>query len=163
VVQPEVATGVEQLSVTGVLLARDADGTQRVLLGKRSAGTRMYAGMWELGPAGGVEAPAADVGEVGLEALVKELAREVREESGLDITGCPTRAAALVHDAMAHSYDVVLLVEVGSVPAARAANWEYEEVRWVRVREVAALLRAERAGVIPPSRMLLEMLGRGEL
>ncbi len=56
-VQGEVETGVVLMAVNGVITARDRAGVEHVLLGRRSVSTRMYGGMWELIPAGGLEPP----------------------------------------------------------------------------------------------------------
>jgi ADP-ribose pyrophosphatase YjhB (NUDIX family) len=162
VVQPEVATGVEQLSVTGILTAREGDDTA-ILLGKRSTQTRMYAGMWELGPAGGVDAPPPEATEISHEALAGELVREVREESGLEIDAAAARAVAIVHDAIAFSHDVVFAVDLGGMPAANADNWEYDATRWVRQSEIERLLAEEGDSIIPPSRVLLSLISHGRI
>src|SRR5262245_13445545 len=64
-VQPQVATGVHLLAVTGVLVATDGGGRRYVLLGRRGKQTRVFGGMWELGPSGGVAPPPANVQSLG--------------------------------------------------------------------------------------------------
>ena len=90
-VQPEVATGVRMLAVTGVLLASDASGREHVLVGKRAKNVRCYPGMWEIGPSGGL-APTSELlqvanGEQAIvlheEHVVAQLAQEIEEEIGL--------------------------------------------------------------------------------
>lgn len=150
VVQPRVPTGVRQLSITAVVVRTGAKGPE-VLLGRRSAQTRMYAGMWELGPAGGVEPPQG-AGEIGHGALMDELRREAREEAGLGVSG-EGRPLGIAYDARAESYDVVLLV--GFAGQSPERSWEYQELRWLPLGEAGRFER-ERAGeIIPPTRAVL--------
>jgi hypothetical protein len=162
VVQPHPETGVQQLSVTGILTAREGDHTA-ILLGRRSTQTRMYAGMWELGPAGGVDAPPPDATGISHQALAGELVRGVREESGLEIDPAAARAVAIVHDAIAFSHDVVFAVDLGGTPAASADNWEYDATRWVRQSDIKRLLAEEGNSIIPPSRVLLSLISHGQI
>lgn len=185
VVQPQVECGVEQLSVTGILIAGKRIGHEECLLiGRRSSQTRMYAGMWELGPAGGVEAPEAAVQELDHDALMHELVREVREEANLDIAGCPARAIGIVYDPVARSFDVAIEVELCDIPRsldtrARAKRthdvgdstpsvevptlvtphgWEYERVDWLPKGSIAQVLDQRGDEFIAPTRVLLTAL-----
>ena len=152
VVQPRVMTGVRQLSVTGVV---ERDGS--VLLGRRGGETRMYPGMWELGPAGGVEPPGPGVRAFGHGALLDELRRESREEAGLEIGG-EGAPLAVVFDGLAQSYDVVLRVEALSGPARGEAGWEYQELRWVAWGELRQFERSHSGEIIGPTRALIHAL-----
>ncbi|MBL8765201.1 MAG: hypothetical protein JNM07_13125 [Phycisphaerae bacterium] len=130
------STLVEALGVTGCV-RRTAAGVRSILLGRRGRGTRIYGGMWETAPRGGVEPPGR--GEcLGMTLLVEQLRRELREEVG-DLPG-DMRATpiALVRDHVAHTLDVVFDLDAGDVPAGAAGDtiarrgWEYSDVRWVR-------------------------------
>ena len=70
------ALGVRPLAVCGVL--RCADG---MVFGRRHAGAIYQADMWQLPPAGSVDAHA--VGADGAVALGRQLLSELREELGL--------------------------------------------------------------------------------
>lgn len=160
VVQPRVSTGVRLLAVTGVLVARDAGGQEHVLLGRRAPGVRMYGGLWEIGPSGGVGVPPAPVTELDTAALSAHLGDEASEEIGIEIP--PGVPVAVVRDDAARSDDVCLRVEMGpleGVANLAPASWEYTQVRWAPVRELAALDGAEGNGIIAASRVLMRVLG----
>ena len=107
-VRPAVETGVGQLGVTGVLEARDATGEAFVLLGKRSAATRIFGGMWELGPSGGVDPPPASESAMDWQDVWRALVEEIREEVGLAVEPDPAPPLALVDDPVGHSVEVVV-------------------------------------------------------
>jgi ADP-ribose pyrophosphatase YjhB (NUDIX family) len=162
-VQPAVATGVEQLSVTGVVMGRNEAGAECVLLGRRGRRTRIYGGMWELAPSGGIE--AGPERRTLCEAdLVEQLQREYEEETGSRDRLSAVRAAAVVHDPVAHSYDVVFVCRA---PLAQAVTglevqpdrWEYEGVRWMPVASLARFDRENSADIIAPTRALLRFFG----
>lgn len=159
VVQPRVQTGVRMLAVTGVLLATGARGEQHVLFGRRAPDVRVYGGQWELGPSGGVSAPPPAVQEITGRDLAEHLADEVEEEVGLRVSGGVP--VAVVRDRAACSDDVCMVLHLGPLAALRAspANWEYTEVAWVPVRDVAPWMASARGGVIGASRSLAAHLG----
>lgn len=156
-VQPRVRTGVRMLGVTALLVARDAGGRERVLLGRRGERTRIYGGMWELGPAGGLDSwhPGQQVVEPG--AIIEQAADEVQEEAGLVVSG--GSIIGLVRDEIACSYDVIVRIEAGDAEAVRARpdGWEYTEVAWVSAAEAGEFVRAR--PVIEPARAVLRALG----
>lgn len=163
-VQHMVEAGVEQLAVNGVLVARDRAGREHVLLGRRGHGTRMYGGLWEVGPAGGIDPPGPGVDRIEHAGLVAQLAREVHEEANLDRAVEEARAVAVVYDGIARSYDIVLRVDLpgvlddpGSPPRPR--QWEYEELRWVAVAEVRGFARAHEGEMVGATRAILGFLG----
>lgn len=162
VVQPEVQTGVEQLSVTGVLIARNDQGQRCLLLGQRSSETRMYAGMWELGPAGGVDAPDPPSRALTHDDLVEELVREIREETGLDVAGRAAAALGIIHDPQAHSYDLTFLMDLGEIPDTSHDNWEYKHIQWLPFADIRQFLTTPDEEIIPPTRLLLQLLSDGE-
>lgn len=160
VVQPRVMTGVRLLSVTGILVARDERGREHVLLGRRAAGVRLYGGMWEIGPSGGLPAPPAAVETLEADALAAHLADETHEEIGLDAGFGSARVVAVVRDHFARSDDVCLRVDAGALDPLRfltPANWEYEEVKWVAADEFRTF--AAENEMIAASRALAGVMG----
>lgn len=160
-VQPGVMTGVRILSVTAVLTARDALGTQHVLLGRRGTGTRIYGGMWELGPSGGLHDPPMAVETLDEGAVFSHLADEISEEVGLHVDhGAPV---CIARDHFAMSDDIVFMCDLRSLEAVRAqagpANWEYSEISWVAVGEIAAFERAHEREIIAPTRGIFRAMG----
>jgi hypothetical protein len=163
-----VSPQVEQLSVTGVLLAKDAAGVEHVLLGKRGRGVRVYADQWELGPSGGVDAPS----EAGIDAalaltvdeayLREQLQGEMTEELGRTPPIASMNPVALVHDRFARSCDVVYEVQLACEPWATAtgdeASWEYGDTVWVPTAGIAAFVR-EHDNIIPPSLVIFRFFG----
>src|SRR5690606_18540542 len=114
------------LSVTALLTCAG-----RVLLGQRGARLRSYPGMWEIGPAGGLDpaggqtsdgadvspSPKAagrsagqvpDASELGLAEIHAALRTEVREEVGLDLDPRSARFIGACADEAAHSLDLVM-------------------------------------------------------
>jgi 8-oxo-dGTP pyrophosphatase MutT (NUDIX family) len=162
VVRPEVETGVCQLSASAVLLAPDGRGRESVLLGKRGAGTRMYPGLWQVCPAGGVEPPGDGRDELTHADLAAEVAREMREEAGIELGEERPRALWIVRDVGASSCDIVLRVGLErAVPAhpQRGALWEHDELRWVALAELGAFAREHR--LVSSTRAVLGQLVAG--
>ncbi len=162
VVQPDVETGVNQLSVSALATAPGAGGQPCVLIGQRGQQTRIYGGMWQLCPAGGVEPPdnPADLADIGHDKIRADLAREFTEEVGLDLGDLPARPLAVVHDRIARSYDIVLRVEFAAAQPLRpqhGSGWEHLDLRWLPIAEVPAFDRAQR--IIEPTRALFRSLG----
>lgn len=142
-VQPQVKTGVQILSVTGVLTARDAQGGEHVLLGRRGRGTRIYGGMWELGPSGGLTPPAALTTTLDERDAQRQVLEEAEEELGLHLK-VALPSVLYVRDTIACSDDLVIPLrheDAGSLERLDAAlkqqrathAWEYEETRWVPI------------------------------
>lgn len=145
-VQPEVDTGVVMLAVGGVLTASDASGDEHVLMIRRHEQTRLYPGLWEAGPAGGID-PVGGVDSLGFDDLIGELARELEEEAGLREPLVRPRVAILYRDNLARTIDVVIRASLGlSVERLREVagetHWDASEVRWVPVRELTGFVRA---------------------
>lgn len=160
----EWCLGVAQLSVTGLLVGRDAGEVRHVAIGRRSEKTRIYPRMWELAPSGGVE--LADVGSGGgIEVLTRALGAEAREELGMELDMSGAKAVALAGDAEAGSVDVIVRVELPDViiphraPACGTCMWEYIDTAWLSERDAAKFAREHAAAIIPPARAALERLG----
>jgi 8-oxo-dGTP pyrophosphatase MutT (NUDIX family) len=171
-VTPEIETGVVHLGVTGVLEARDESGVPHVLLGLRSHATRIFGGMWELGPSGGVDPPPIDQTAMDADDVWRVLINEIREEVGLPVDPDPSPPMGLLHDPVGRSCELVVRVAlrrpVEELIALidrenRTSRWEYDAVRWVAIDELEAFTRREPS--IPTLVALAEVLvgtgGRG--
>lgn len=119
VCQPNVQTGVMQLSVTGVSISTDAAGVEHVLLGRRARHTRIYGGLWELAPSGGLDSPfraASDApDEMNGEHAWKQLMVEAEEELTIPDAAsviAPTDPVCLCTDHVASSVDIVFPVRL---------------------------------------------------
>lgn len=150
---------VMQLSVTGVLVAKDANGKPHVFFGKRSDDTRIYGSLWELGPSGGLDPPPANVLALDEFAVIRQLQIECRDEVG--ITGVFTShdILGLIDDPIAMSTDIVVRLDLQRRVhelQANSSNWEYAETRWVPADELTAFGEAERT--IPPTAQLIPIV-----
>lgn len=157
--QDELDIGVVLVAVNGVVTARDRAGQPHVLLGRRSPQNRMYGGMWELSPAGGVEPPPHD-GPVPAETLHAQLHRELQEECGLRDPAHPA-PLAFYRDTAARSFNVVFLMELARpveelVRDTRPAHWDCDAAQWVARDEITLFLGSQ--PVIDASRALLAWL-----
>ncbi|MCW5754668.1 MAG: hypothetical protein KIT24_08200 [Phycisphaeraceae bacterium] len=163
-VQPEYATGVRLLAVTGLLIDERA-ASPRVLLARRSREVHTYPGCWELAPAGGVEPPPPGA-SLSLDLLCRQLQAEFREEFGLDDTAPPlppAEALAIARDQATFSDDIVLRVALCDehITAINRAvrQWEYDDLFWLSRQDAPAWLRAHAAETIPPTLAVLHWLG----
>lgn len=164
-VPEEEGGGALLLAVRGVMTARDAAGREHVLLARRGEQSRMYGGQWEVAPAGGVDPPEDGRAELGVADLTAELARELREETGLEHALAGARLACLCLDRTARSLDVVLRRELEGMPRPPAGHvghehaWEVREACWTPVEDVAALERHEGERFSPVTRAIWRWLG----
>lgn len=155
------------LSVTGVIVGRDPRGREHVLLGRRSGETRIYGGMWELGPSGGLTPPPPGVTTIGLDAVLAQLREEGLEELGLDLAGARCEPVCLALDEIAGSDDVVVRVTPpGPIDPRRlpcrtgaCSDWEYLDTAWVPLDDLAAFDAASPDAIIPPTRALWRWFG----
>jgi hypothetical protein len=160
VVQPRVHTGVRMLAVTGVGGGDDAAGRRHALFGLRGPGVRVYPGMWELGPSGGLPVPPAPVAELSPADLARALADEIDEEIGVEVpAGTP---CAMVRDHAAFSDDICVLIDAGALePLAERtapANWEYQRTAWVPLDALPDWERSHADSTIAATRALLRLL-----
>lgn len=161
--------GVRQLGVMGVITGRDSAGREHVLLARRAAQTRIYPGLWELAPSGGVTPPPLNVPRIGSRELSAALADEAEEELALDLSGQDGAAIAVLRDVHACSDDIVLRIELtgpidprrGVCPASNDAadRWEYLDVAWVAMGDLRGFVDEHRSAIAPPTRALLRWLG----
>ena len=158
-VQPRVPTAVRLLAVTAVLEAVDQSGRRHVLIGKRGRQTRIFGGMWEIGPSGGVSPPPANVEHLTLADLCASLHDEISEEIGMKVAH-PGMPLAYVRDLVAHSDDLFIRFSLGALDAvadlARPANWEYEETLWMPIDSAVQFDTEE---TIAASRAAFRVLG----
>lgn len=151
--------GVRPLAVCGVL--RCADG---VVVGRRHRGAVYQGGMWQLPPAGSVDARA--VGADGAVDLRRQLLSELREEVGLaaDMVEEPQPLCIVEHPG-SHVSDFGLgLVAALNAEAVLAAfqaggNGEYEQIRVIAQAELPAFLAGLGEALVPPAREFLVRAG----
>lgn len=130
---------VMQLSVTGLVTALDDDGTRHVLVGKRSHATRIYGGLWELGPSGGIDPPPLSHKAFDGLDVFRQLVQEMREETGLPADPDPGPIIAITVDDVATSADLVMRIDlarpldeiIAHTRRVHEDGWEYETTRWV--------------------------------
>lgn len=179
-VRGAVETGADLLSVTGLFTAVDERGRECVLLGERGPGVRVYPGLWEIGPAGGVDPPGGSLPvTMGVAEVEAHLRVEAEEEAGLRlgdaggdggegvVSASRAEAVAVVRNVAAYSHDVVLHVRVGEVverleAAGVAGSGEYSRVAWVPVEGLGAFEGVRTGRVIPQTAALVRALGWGE-
>lgn len=151
--------GVRPLAVCGVL--RCADG---VVVGRRHRGALYQAGMWQLPPAGSVDAGA--VGADGAVDLRWQLLSELREEVGLsaDMVEGPQPLCIVEHpDSHVSDFGLGLVTKLSAeaVLAAYQAggNNEYEQIRVIAEAELPAFLAEIGEALVPPAREFLVRAG----
>ena len=129
-----------------------------MLLGQRGPQLRSYPGMWEIGPAGGVE-PQDDDERVSIDRIRAALGAEIVEEIGVAIDTSKARCIGVCSDDAARSLDIVLRIDLdGAAPQPRhGAGWEYQDAAWVAIEDLPRFT-AERA-TIAPSRAIMRALG----
>jgi hypothetical protein len=134
-VRATIDVGISLLAVTAAICKPDQyDNVPTHLLGKRSAHSHMYDGLWEFGPSGGIEPPRKQ-NTIGLKGLLKQVDREVREEVGLRILKQPAAPVTIVHDDVAGSSDIHVGIVLDDEHKLNP-NWEYDETRWASLDEI---------------------------
>ncbi|MEO1584883.1 MAG: hypothetical protein AAFR96_09985 [Planctomycetota bacterium] len=161
-----VEPAVMQLSVTGLITARDTEGTRHVLVGRRSHATRIYGGLWELGPSGGIDPPP--LSQTSLDGLdvFRQLVVEMREETGIPADPDPGPILAITVDDEATSADLVMRIDlarpveeiIAHSESARSFGWEYETTRWIPCRDFGRFEAA--SACIPPTTALTPIVER---
>lgn len=150
---------VMQLSVTGILVARDRTGAPSVFLGQRSEDTRIYGSLWELGPSGGLDPPPAHVHTLDEFAVIRQLQVECRDEVGIPGVFTSHDVLGLIHDPVAMSTDIVVRLDLQRPVhelIASASNWEYAQTRWVPATDLVAFGQSQRT--IPPTAKLIPIV-----
>jgi hypothetical protein len=154
-----LSLGVRPLAVCGVL--RCAGG---VVVGRRHPAAIYQAGMWQLSPAGSVDAGA--VGDDGVVDVRRQLLGELQEELGLaaDAVDEP-RPLCIVEHPGSRVSDFGLAMSTNltaeAVLAAHRAggNAEYHELRVVPEARLAAFLAEIGEALVPPAREFLVRAG----
>jgi hypothetical protein len=164
---------VRLLGVKGFIVAEDHAARPHVLLARRHPATRVYPGLWEIAPGGGVEPhdpdrpdPAAPDGA----DLIGTLREELDEELGLawDTTIAAWRLLGGVDDPQADSFDLIFALRWAgpidpSAPLPRPAvtpgraSWEVTQTAWAALDEPAALAAFD---LTPATRAALELGAR---
>jgi len=151
--------GVRPLAVCGVLHC--ADG---VVFGRRHAGAVYQADMWQLPPAGSVDAHAVAVD--GTVTPAQQLLNELGEEVGLtpDDVAEPVPLCVVEHPG-SHVSDLGMALRChldgGAIRAAHLArgNGEYPALRIVPLAELASFVAAAGASMVPPAPVFLRRAG----
>jgi 8-oxo-dGTP pyrophosphatase MutT (NUDIX family) len=150
---------VRSFAVCGVL--RCPDG---VVIGRRHRAAVYQAGLWQLPPAGSVDAGA--VSGDGTVDVRRQLLRELREELGLppQAVGEP-RPLCIVEHPGSHVADFGLELitrlsgEVVVAAHRGSGNGEYEKLRVVPEAEMPAFLAECEEAIVPPTREFLVRAG----
>ena len=149
--------GLRPLAACGVL--RCVGG---VVAGQRHPAAIYEAGMWQLPPAGSVDADAVTAGEVD---LPRQLLSELREELGLlpeDVT--PPRLLCVVEHP-SHICDVGMMLSTGldaETVLARhreRGNGEYPVLRVVPEGRIADFVARHRGSLVPSATVFLAHAG----
>lgn len=147
------------LAVCGVVYC--ADG---VLIARRHASAVYQPGMWQLPPAGSVDAHVVDAD--GTVALNRQLLDELREELGLTAGDVDApRPLCIVEHAGSHVSDFGMALRCRlDRPAiiathAERGNREYQTVRIVHREEIARFVADTGALMVPPARVFLRRAG----
>lgn len=150
--------GVRMLGVKGLITGRDRAGREHVLIARRGPQTRIYGGLWELCPGGGVDVPA-DASTISHDDLARTVVHEAEQEMGVKLAAADCRPpAALVQDDTAFSLDLIVPVAwPGTVDprrglcAADGCEWEYLDAAWLALQEVGAFAAANCHAITPPT------------
>lgn len=158
---------VRLLGVKGWVTARDADGGEHLLIARRGAETRVYAGLWESAPAGGVDPPHPSLADLDIPDLAEVLEVEGDEELGLDLDTRSARVVGLCRDLIASSDDLYLgIVFPGPIDPRRSPScqhaqcaWEYSDTAWLARSDAGEFDGRTPSPLSPPTRAMLRLLG----
>lgn len=153
------ALGVRPLAVCGVL--RCAGG---IVVGRRHAGAIYQAGMWQLPPAGSVDAGA--LRPDGSLDIAGQVLKELREEVGIDAAQVnEPRPLCLVEHPGSHVSDLGMAINTGLsaddvLTAHRiAGNDEYDPLLVVVEAEIDGFIARVGADLVPPALEFLRRVG----
>jgi hypothetical protein len=157
--------GVRLLGIKAIVRGRDTHQREHVLLARRGREVRVYPGLWEIGPAGGVD--IAGSGTFTHDALTRTLIDEAHEELALELTPEQIAPPALiVHDELALCHDLIAPV-TWSKPinprwtlcaSAACANSEYLDACWVPIDELPGFMRDHAHAISPVTHVALREL-----
>ena len=153
------ALGVRPLAVCGVLRC---DGG--VVVGRRHQGAIYQAGMWQLPPAGSVDASA--LCPDGSLDLAGQLLKEMHEELGIDAAQADTpRPLCLVEHSGSHVSDLGMAVTTGLDAAGLLAlhracgNDEYDPLLVVAEADLEAFIANAGDDLVPSAHEFLRHVG----
>ncbi len=157
---------VRVLGVQALVLARDADSDEHLLLGRRGSEVRIYQGLWENAPSGSVPPPPPDAKFIDWPHFTRALLDEGIEETGLDLSAANCSWVALLDDAEARSLDVVLKLTMHQTidpravpcPADDSHRWEYAATAWTPLATLGAWAEQNAHAISPPTRALIRWL-----
>jgi hypothetical protein len=160
-------TAVWMLGVKGWGIGAGPEGEPHLLTARRGSDTRIYGGMWENAPAGGVDPPPPGRTRVPADWLIQTLTTEAQEELGIAADWQSARPIILLRDDNARSYDIILGVTLpGTIDPAQPPRrespqraWEYTDSAWLPRNRAPALLRSNPDSVSPPMKASLLALG----
>jgi hypothetical protein len=157
--------GVRLLGVKGLIIARDHAGAEHVLIARRGRQTRIYGDMWELAPAGGVDAPPEGVASLDEHDVIGAVLDEGREELAMTLDARAARVVAAVQDEVACSLDLIVRVDWPgvidprrAVCAAATCSWEYTDSAWLARKDAADLDRRSGQTIVGPMRAVLRWM-----
>jgi hypothetical protein len=147
------------LAVCGVLSCRDG-----IVIGRRHAGAIYQPGMWQLCPAGSVDAGVER--SDGTMDFRRQLITELREELGI----APDRVSdatplCLVEHPGSHVCDLAMAIRTtlgaGDILRLHAARGdpEYETIRVIPISELSAFVQWAGVTLVPPARTFLAAAG----
>jgi 8-oxo-dGTP pyrophosphatase MutT (NUDIX family) len=150
---------VRPLAVCGVVCCRDG-----VVLGRRPADAVYQPSMWQLPPAGSVDAGAARPD--GWLDLYGQLFRELHEELGLPRRSITEfRPLSVIEHPGSHVLDLGFLLrtslDAAAVLSAHAhtGNGEYKDLEVVPFGAISLRLEGLAEAIVPPARVFLRKLG----
>ena len=151
--------GIRSLAVCGVLLCVGG-----IVIGRRPVAAVYQPGLWQLCPAGSVDAGA--VGTDGTVDLRAALLAEAGEELGLapDALG-PATPLCIVEHSGSHVSDLGMscVTHLGAESVQEAhrthGNGEYDPLRVVRPADLPAFIAWAGDTLVPPARVFLERVG----
>lgn len=157
---------VRAVGVQGVVTARDADGEEHILLGRRGSEVRIYQGLWENAPSGSVPSPPPGTQFIDSAHFTQALLTEGLEETGLNLAAAGISWIAMLDDAEAHSLDVVLKLQMHQAidpravpcPADDTHAWEYAATAWTPLATLIAWTEQNAHAISPPTRALVRWL-----
>lgn len=150
---------IRPLAVCGVVLGRDG-----VVIGRRPAAAVYQPGMWQLPPAGSVDASAARPN--GAIDLIAQLETEFTEELGLPAAAIrATRALCAVEHPGSRVTDLGIAIHTDlTADAIRAAhaqsgNAEYDPLLVIAAMDLPGFVARAGDDLVPPAREFLARVG----
>ena len=160
--------GVRILGAKAMVVGRDSDGREQVIIGQRGPGVLMYPRQWELAPAGSIDAHLL---KSSLDdALRQTVQGEGTEELDLDLPDlCKiVGPVCLYRDDAALCWDVIVRLDWRAVIDPRLSpggcrvsehSWEYGDVVWLARSDAAAWHARSPRALSPPTVSVLQWAG----